>query len=110
MHIKKITLVSNNICYVPEPAPNDEIEQRLTIDSSGGVCFTGYNYSGGFGSHIATRKMQVNIGEKTAIELLSLFLQYFEGDYSMYSATDVGVLALGKSDFKQHKHKYHGSL
>lgn len=44
--LQKMKLVSNNICYGPEPAPDDEVEQRLSITSGGGIWLTRYRYGG----------------------------------------------------------------
>lgn len=35
MKIKKVTLISNNICYGPEPKQQTEVEQKLTILKNG---------------------------------------------------------------------------
>lgn len=42
--LKKIRIVSNNICYGPMPDPDDEVEQHLTINDEGRVWFSGYNF------------------------------------------------------------------
>ena len=40
--IKKIKLISNNICYGPAPKPDEELEQRLTTADTGAVWLTHY--------------------------------------------------------------------
>lgn len=40
--LKKVRIVSNNICYGPMPEPDEEIEQHLTINDEGRVWFSGY--------------------------------------------------------------------
>ena len=42
--LKKICIISNNICYGPIPVPSDEVEQRITINEQGRVWFSGYNF------------------------------------------------------------------
>lgn len=42
--LKKIRIVSNNICYGPMPDSDDEVEQHLTINDEGRVWFSGYNF------------------------------------------------------------------
>ncbi|MEF9917474.1 MAG: hypothetical protein RR746_08990 [Lachnospiraceae bacterium] len=41
---KKMHIVSNNICYGPCPEPEDEVEQRLTVNTDGRVWFSAYAY------------------------------------------------------------------
>lgn len=38
--LKKICIVSNNICYRPMPKPDEEVEQHLTINNEGRVWFS----------------------------------------------------------------------
>ena len=45
MDIYKIKLISNNICYGPEPSTTDEVEQHLTISSIGDVVNQNHNTS-----------------------------------------------------------------
>lgn len=42
--IKSVRIISNNICYGPEPKVNMEVEQYLTISSTGRVWFSVRNY------------------------------------------------------------------
>ncbi len=42
--IKNIRIVSNNICYGSEPNADEEVEQYLTISSTGRVWFSAQNY------------------------------------------------------------------
>lgn len=42
--IRSIRIESNNICYGPEPGADDEVEQYLTISSTGRVWFSARNY------------------------------------------------------------------
>ncbi len=44
MRIQKIRIISNNICYGPEPTQKDEVEQHLTISANGRVVLSRYNY------------------------------------------------------------------
>lgn len=37
MLIRKIRIISNNICYGSEPSPKDEVEQHLTISANGRI-------------------------------------------------------------------------
>ena len=42
--LKKIRIVSNNVCFSCMPEPDDEVEQHLTINNDGQVLFLGYNF------------------------------------------------------------------
>ena len=55
-------LISNNMCYGPEPALSDEVEQYLTVSSSGRVWFSARNYLQYNEERGFCRKKQINIG------------------------------------------------
>lgn len=42
--LKKIRIVSNNVCYGSMPESDEEVEQHLTINNEGRVWFFGYNF------------------------------------------------------------------
>ena len=42
--LKKVRIVSNNICNGPMPEPDEEVEQHLTIDDEGNVWLSGYHF------------------------------------------------------------------
>lgn len=91
MQIQTVRIISNNICFGPEPLPDDEVEQHLTISASGRIWFTGYKYGNGFGQFEISRKQQFNIGKSAVKEILELFSQYIESDQLTYYATDIGT-------------------
>ena len=45
--IKRIQLITNVMGYGLPPEPNEEVEQRITINSSGDVWLSSYNYGEG---------------------------------------------------------------
>ena len=53
--LKKMRIVSNNICYGPMPEPDEEVEQLLTINDEGHVWFSGYKF-GNAGERIRKSK------------------------------------------------------
>ena len=110
MALKKITLISNNICFGPEPSPEDEVEQRLTVNSKGQVWFTGYAYANGFGQYAPSRRLRIAIGDKAANKVLSLVDRYFQGDYLCCYATDVGDWTIELAYTDGTKQKETGSL
>ena len=65
-------LVSNNICYGPEPAITDEVEQHLTVSSTGQVWFSARNYAQYCEQKGFCRRKQLNIGAWKAGFLFSM--------------------------------------
>jgi len=110
MEIKKIRIISNNICYGPEPSPEDEVEQHLTISATGRVWFTGYNYAGGFGNYKIGRKQQLSIDKSIADKIMSLFSQYCRVEPLLCFATDIGDWEMIITDIEQKTHVFKGSL
>ena len=45
--LKKMRIVSNNICYGSMPGQDEEVEQHITINNEGHVWFSGYNFGSG---------------------------------------------------------------
>lgn len=110
MQIQTVRIVSNNICYGPEPLPNDEVEQHLTISASGRVWFTGYKYANGFGKFEISRKHQFNIGKSVVKDILELFSQYLDSDKLTCYATDIGTWEMEITDNKGEVYTFKGSL
>ena len=110
MELKKFTLVSNNICYGPCPEPDEEVEQRLTINAAGRLWFTGYNFGHGFGSYQIGRRVQLGIGKEKAQQILEWIGRYFEADFDLIMATDVGSWELSITDTAGQIHNYRASL
>jgi len=72
MIIKSIQLISNNIAYGLTPAPTDEVEQHLTVSSSGWVWFSARNYKQLQQGKGFCRKKQIRIGPWKSQFLLEL--------------------------------------
>ena len=70
-------LISNNICYGPEPTFSDEVEQYLTVSSSGRVWFSARNYRQYREERGFSRKKQINIGSWKA-SFLNYLVSRFE--------------------------------
>lgn len=110
LKIKKVRIVSNNICYGPEPLPEDEVEQRLTISASGRVWFTAYKYANGFGKYEVCRKQQLAIGKPAAKQMLELFSQYINSNQLVCYATDIGTWEMSITDTEGKSFDFKGSL
>lgn len=87
MDIKSIKIVSNNLCYGPAPDYNDEIEQHLTISSTGRVWCNRYIF--GEGNYVLNRKEQISIGKDAAGRILGLVSDLLI-TYQSHFVTDVG--------------------
>ena len=83
---QSIRLVSNCICYGPAPKDSDEVEQNLTVSSSGRVWFSARNYAQYIEGKGLCRKRQLNIGEWKARFLISLVSNIYRVD----DVTDCG--------------------
>ena len=85
--IKSVRITSNNICYGPTPNDTDEVEQYLTIASSGRVWFSARNYEQYRCGKGFCRNKNLSIGKWKAAFLLRMISNLpEEGTY----ATDVG--------------------
>lgn len=96
--MSKVQIVSNNICYGPAPADTDEVEQHLTISSSGRVWFSAKNYQQFCDGKGVCRKKHLNIGKWKADHLLSLVFMMQEqpmvtdcGHYEVHIYEDNGL-------------------
>lgn len=76
MKIQTIHIVSNNICYGPEPSDTDEVEQHLTIEAGGKIWLTGHSYGDGVGMHQIGRNAQFTKRKNTINKILELFVEY----------------------------------
>lgn len=87
---KHIKLISNRISYGPEPALTDEVEQQITIDESGRVCFTAKNYEQYLAGHGFCREKILYIGKWKADNLFVFLSSLKQGPY----ITDCGYYIL----------------
>ena len=108
--IKKMKIVSNNICYGPMPEVDDEVEQHLTINNAGRVYFSAYNFGAGFHNHIKNRERKFSIGKEKANELLDIVSAYFKKPFAIPYTTDVGDWELELTNNEGKVFKYKGSL
>lgn len=107
--LKKIRIVSNNICYGPEPQPDDEVEQRLTINDEGRVWLSGYNY-GGTDKYEKARSKNFKIEKAAADKLFRAISTYFGNEYDEIFATDIGNWMMELTNSEGDVYKFRGSL
>ena len=109
--IKGMKLVSNRLCFGPQPKPKDEIEQHLSLYSDGRVFFSGYVF--GFDSDIKyqkSRSKQFKIPTLEMTYLLSHIAMYFSKDFPLDLVMDVGDWTLELINSEGKSFKYEGAL
>ena len=91
-------LISNNICYGPAPAFSDEVEQHLTVSTTGQVWFSARNYLQYTEGRGFCRRKQLNIGLWKAEFLMQLISRLEErpmvtdcGDYDLLIRLENGT-------------------
>lgn len=109
--LQNARIVSNLLCYGPCPKPDDAIEQRFTISSSGAIYFTEYLFGKiGEDKHPLGRRVQYSIGKEKATEILSLLADYIETNSLICWAKDVGDWNLTVTYPNGDKKELRGSL
>lgn len=89
--IQKAQIISDLLCYGPGPAPEDAIEQRVTISSTGRVWFTEYVFGKpGAPNHPIGRRKQLFIGKCKALAILSFIADYVDSGPELIGCTDIG--------------------
>lgn len=108
--LKKMRIVSNNICFGPCPEPNDDTEQHLTINSDGRVWFSSYTFGDGINNHTKSTNDSFSIDKNVASKILDKVESYFSNDYYDVFATDIGYWEMELTNFEDETFKFKGSL
>ena len=108
--LKKMRIVSNNICYGPMPEPNDEVEQHLTVNNKGRVWVSRYNYGHTFGKYEKASSINFTIEKISADKILASFANYFGHEYSEIFATDIGIWKIELTNTEGTTYMFKGSL
>lgn len=108
--LKKMRIVSNNICYGPVPEPDDEVEQHLTINNEGRVWFSGYNFGHDSERYEKARSKNFKINKAAADKLLDAIATYFGNEYMEIFATDIGDWVMELTNTEGGIYKFRGSL
>jgi len=90
LEIAKIQLISNHICFGPEPQETDEVEQHLTIREDGMYWLTRYHYGTGEKGY---RPFEKKIGKMIpgrAGEIFADLEQYLNRDILCNMVLDCG--------------------
>lgn len=104
--LRKLRIVSNNICFGSMPEPDKEVEQHLTVNRDGCVRLSRHF----FGRSKKPLMNNFNIENKKAADLLDKIGKYFNDEYVEISVTDVGVWELELTNTEGEVYKFCGSL
>lgn len=107
--IKSMRLISEMIGFGPMPAPDREVEQRLTLNSRGKIWFSNYLYGDGVKLKLH-RKECSTISPTDADYILKLIAMVFTSPQSSALVTDVGMWRLCLLSETGQNFKYEGSL
>lgn len=108
--LKKVRIVSNNICYGLLPEPNDEVEQHITVNNKGRVWVSRYNCGHTFDKHEKASSINFTIEKSSADKLLTSFADYFGHEYSEIFVTDVGIWKIELTNTEGTTYTFKGSL
>ncbi len=108
--LKKIRIVSNNICYGPRPQPDDEVEQCLTINSEGRIWFSRYIYGDGQEKHPKSRTQNFSINDEATKSIFNAMSAYFGNEYTEIFATDSGNWTMELTNTDDVTYTFKGSL
>ena len=107
---KKIRIVSNSICCGIPPKQNDEIEQRITINSEGRVWFSAYNFGKPSGRYQKGRSRIFKIEKAVVERVLNTVSAYFSGEYEELFTTDIGDWVMEITNTEGVVYKFRGPL
>ena len=108
--LKKVCIISNNICYGSPPEPYDEVEQHIIINAEGQVWFSGYNFGNVSGEYEEARNNNFSITKESAEKLMIAISHFFSNQYIKIYETDVGYWILEMTNTEDVTYKFRGSL
>lgn len=109
--LKEIHIVSNRLGYGCCPEPGEEVEQHLTINSDGSVCFETYAFGKSCdGTYEKVRTENQKFPVEMVERIISAFKSYFGNGYSEVFATDIGSWQMNLLDKEGRNFTYSGSL
>ena len=109
--VSKMKLVSNCMCYGPEPEDGEELEQHLTVSRDGRIWFSAYGYDHKSESGLRLiRKYQEKISPEAANYFLANVAYLFSEEVVIPYATDVGSWDLVLTNEEGEASKFGGSL
>ncbi len=106
----KIRIISNTIHHGPMPNPEDEIEQRFTMDSDGNVSFASYAFGSGIHQHKQIKSDNWTIDKDDAKKILMTLASYFGRENKAISCEDAGHWYLEMTNTAGKDYVFKGSL
>ncbi len=108
--IQKMRLISSNLCYGPMPEPDDETEQRLTLNNKGRVWFSSYNFGSPETPARRIKEKRFGIEAEAAQKLLAYVAYYFGYEHEDFLATDGGMWQLELTNTDGETYKFIGAM
>lgn len=108
--IKKVRIISSNISFERMPDPEEEVEQRLSINSEGSVYFSAYKFGSVEKPYPKKQSKIFKIEKETSSKLLSALAAYFHERYDKTFTPDIGSWEIEITDRDGKVYKYYGSL
>lgn len=107
--IRLMRLVSSTLGYGPMPLPDQEIEQRLTLNAIGQVWFSNYLYGDGV-THRAHRKERMKISEEDTAHIFDQLADAFSRKPDPGIVTDAGTWDLELVNEEGRSFRFVGSV
>ncbi|WKY43286.1 hypothetical protein Q5O14_11535 [Eubacteriaceae bacterium ES2] len=107
---KKIRIVSNNICFGPQPQSTDIVEQHLTINYDGRIQFLAFEYGEGWGRYNQVQTKKFKVEKAVAENILQKVASYFSNNFDDMTVTDVGSWEMDITNEEDNTYQYSGSL
>ena len=108
--LKQFRIRSNTISYGPAPAPDDVIEQRLTVSADGDVHLKQFCYGGRGLAYQALPEEHFQIDRGSARKIMDSITAYFSQNHEIRMATDIGLWNLIMFDDEGNEVETCGSL
>lgn len=88
--LQKIRLIANNMGYGPLPAPDEEVEQRLTMTREGKVLLSRYSFHDTMRNRLMSRE-QFSVDSRCVESLFKQISTHFAENELIGMATDVPI-------------------
>jgi hypothetical protein len=106
----KLELISNRICRGFHPAPNDEVEQHLTITADGSVHFSSCRFGDGRNGYQVARNDRFQIAPKKALKILRAVEETFSGEFDESFDMNAGDWELMITNLENGSYHFRGAI
>lgn len=108
-NLQKIRLIANNMGYGPFPAPDEEVEQRLTMTREGKVWLSRYSFHDTMRNRLMSRK-QFSVNSRCVESLFKQISTPFAKNELISMATNVPIWNLELFNTTGEVFRYTGSI